>query len=287
VGQQNVLLWDDASAKVVLMPDVSGTEGGGAPVQPFSFFWDPAQKPPTSNAEDEEFEGSELDARWKKIGTWELGGVARGASFTSPADLVKYSINTDRASHLVMQMVADPLAEFGQGLYRELLPENRNGDDVPTNWLLKVAAFSEIDLSSIPMSNADNALYVMMAEKLPDGSPDFDNWVGFFVQTDFADMELPYKVAMVQSVAPDDGELVGDFISMPALPSFNQLKLHKVGTKYRGSVMIDGRSTQLGEVDLPTLNPTVYVLLAANTDTPNCLTFCDSIRHEFVDKEAA
>jgi len=269
------------------MPGVSGGGGGGgnAPIPFNGFFWDPAQKPPDGgNAEDDEFEAADLDSRWIKLGTWQQGGVERGASFTTPPGLVKYSVNSDRPSHLVLQPVAD--GSLTIGMYRQLLPENLPGGNSPTNWLMKLQMFVETDKSTIPPGNSDNYFLFLMLD-----TPDVmlvTKAVGILGLSDFTDLDNPVTISMVHITPPDELGRVSasSFIKLPALPGCNQLKLHKIGTTYRGYAVIDGRNVELGEIDLPTHAPKYYFLLVGNLDTPNGLYFLDFIRHSFVDKEA-
>ena len=285
---ETLVLWDDASASLRMMSGVSGGGGGGGsgPMPFTGFFWDPAQKPATSNAEDDEFEASDLDPRWQKIGTWQKGGVERGASFTTPSGLVKYSINSDRPSHLVLQPVADGATSIA--LFRQLLPENLPGGNAPPNWLIKLQMFVETDKSSIPAGNSDNFFLFLISENPIDLMSSLGSAVGFFGITDYTDLDNPVTVGMVHITPPNDLDPVSasSSIKLPAIPSFNQLKLHKIGTMYRGYAVIDGRNVELGAIDLPTHNPKHYSLIVGNLDTPNGLYFLDFIRHSFVDKEA-
>lgn len=279
--------WDDSRSALVMLEGLSATTGGdgnsGGP--PFG-FWDPSQKPQVASSEDDEFESTDLDETWIKTGTWALGGVARGDSFTTPADTVRYDVNTSRKSHLVMQGVSDPLQTIGQGIRRVLKAENLDAGSSPANWQMVWSFVREVDVSSIPVTDNDGIALILMGDKTNVDELDFTKSVGFSVVTDYTNADLPVKVQMVWAYPPDDLTAVGSPLLLPAIPSFDALEIHKVGTEYRGYCVKGGNRVELGVIDLPGLNPTVYGLYSVISDTPNPIIFIDYVRHSFVAAKA-
>lgn len=279
--------WDDERSALVMLEGLTATTGGdgnsGGP--PFG-FWDPSQKPQVASSEDDEFEGADLDESWIKTGTWVLGGVARGDSFTTPADTTRYDVNSSRKSHLVIQGVADAMQTVGQGIRRVLKAENLDAGNAPANWQMVWSFVREVDVSSITVTDNDGIALILMGDKDGVDDMDFTKFVGFSVVTDYTNAELPVKVQMVWAYPPDDLTAVGSPLLLPAIPSFDALEIHKVGTEYRGYCVRGGNRVELGVIDLPGLNPQVYGLWNIISDTPNPLVFIDYVRHSFTAAKA-
>jgi len=279
--------WDDERSALVMLEGLSATTGGdGNSGGPAFGFWDPSQKPQIASSEDDEFEGADLDESWIKTGTWELGGVARGDSFTTPADTVRYDVNTSRKSHLVMQGVSDPMQTIGQGIRRVLKAENLDAGSSPTNWQMLWGFVREVDVSSLPVSDNDGVALILMGDNDGSDNLDFGKFVGFSIVTDYTNADLPVKVQMVYAYPPEDVDPVGTPLLLPAIPSFDALEIHKVGTEYRGYCVKGGNRVELGVIDLPGLNPTVYGLWSVISDTPNPIIFIDYVRHSFTAAKA-
>lgn len=280
------IFWDDANARSVVIIGATADSGGDFQgLLPNNLGYDEQTPPVVSNRDDEEFEGTELNPRWKPIGTLVEGNVARGISFTSPLGTTRYSLQ-NRRSFLQLQPVSDPSAASGQGVYMELSEENKNGGDAPANWLCSVGGFLEVDVSSLPLWNIDSSVIFGLFNRLTDGSPDFANFVGCSIGTQFSNVDTPIVVGAVQATPPNDLDSFGTTVRLPALPVNSRVKIHKVGTTYRVSLVVDGRHVELGAKSLPSLNPVLVAWYHFNADTPNAISMIDYVRHRFTDTDA-
>lgn len=280
------IFWDDENVRFVVLIGATADSGGGSQgLLPNNLGYDEQSPPVAPNPDDDEFEGVELNPRWKPIGTLVEGGVARGISFTTPLGTARYSLQ-NRKSFLQLQPVSDPSAASGQGVYMELSEENKNGGSAPANWLCSAGGFLEVDVSTLPLSNIDSSVIFGLFNKLNDGSPDFANFVGCFIGTQFSNVDSPIMVGAVQATQPNDMEGFGTTVRLPALPVNSRVKIHKVGSTYRVSLVVDGRHVELGATSLPSLNPVLVVWYHINADTPNAISMIDYVRHLFTDIDA-
>ena len=279
------ITWDDANSRPNVIEGLSGIAGGDNPgFLSNATGYDEGAPPMESSSDDEEFSSSVLDDRWKFFGTVTEGNVARGISFTTPSNSARYSL-TNRPGWFQLQPVSEAMST-GQGIYAELSESSKLAGNAPTNWLLNVGTFLEVDMSSLPISNQDSTVLVGLWDKALDGTADLTKFVGCFIGTDFTTPDSPIVVGAVKIVPPNDMDSFGPAVRLPALPPNSRVKIHKIGTTFRVYLLVDGRNLELGSVSLPTLNPVMFGLIHANTDTPNAISMTDYFRHKFVDTDA-
>lgn len=280
------IFWDDENVRSVVLIGATADSGGGSQgFLPNNLGYDESAPPSTANVDDEEFDSPTLDDRWKFFGTMVEGNVARGASFTAPLGTARYSLS-NRRGWLQIQPVADALATAGQGVYAELSAANKNAGNAPTNWLLKVGGFLEVDMSTLPVGNLDSSVLVGLWDKAMDGTADMTRFVGVFIGTNFLTPDTPLVIGAVKIVPPDDLADFGTPLRMAALPANSKIKIHKIGTTYRVYAVIDGRHVELGSASIPSLNPVIFGWQQVNADTPNAIGMLDHFRHEFTDTDA-
>ena len=280
------ITWDDQNSRPNIIEGVSNTGGGDqAGLISNATGYDESTPPIFPPIDNEEFDNEELAPRWKFFGNLTEGGVARGASFTSPLNSAKYSL-TNRRGFFQLQPVADPLTTDGQGIYAELDDGSKNAGNAPTNWKMSAGLFVEIDTSTLPSGDVDSVLLVGLFDKALDGTADVTKFVGAFVGTNFSTPDTPLTIAAAKIVPPDDLEAFGTPLRLPALPISSKIKIHKIGTTYRIYAVIDGRHTELGSATIASLNPVIFGYQHVNGDTPNAISMVDYFRHEFTATDA-
>jgi hypothetical protein len=156
------ITWDDQNSRPNIIEGVSNIGGGDqAGLISTVTGYDESAPPISPPIDNEEFDNEELAPRWKFFGNLTEGGVARGASFTSPLNSAKYSL-TNRRGFFQLQPVADPLTTDGQGIYAELDDGSKNAGNAPTNWKMSAGLFVEIDASTLPSGDIDSARHQVM-----------------------------------------------------------------------------------------------------------------------------
>lgn len=280
------IFWDDENVRSVVLIGATADGGGGSQgLLPNNLGYDEQTPPIAPPIDNEEFDNEELAPRWKFFGNPTEGGVARGASFTSPLNSAKYSL-TNRRGFFQLQPVADPLTTDGQGIYAELDEGSKNDGNAPTNWKMSAGIFVEIDTSTLPSGDVDSVLLVGLFDKALDGTADVTKFIGAYIGTNFATPDTPLVIAAAKIVPPDDLESFGTPLRLPSLPVSSKIKIHKIGTTYRIYAVIDGRHTELGSATIHSLNPVIFGYRHVNGDTPNAISMVDYFRHEFVSTDA-
>jgi len=254
-----------------------------APAANFNSFYSPEAPPQTLGPDDDEFDGTVLDPKWKLFShvasahtvTWTEAVLSEFANESGP--VYRYQLGTAGNPSALCIQPGNDITDFG-GIAGKLI-----SDTVPENWTMTVGMSFGVNRLNAVAPDITCLIFMANEDVAAPGGWDNEAYLACFLAVDYTAMSSTavYQEGNVQPVPFSVG---GNALVSTTGNHPNQFQISKKGNVYRVSVRFaNGQKVILKEQDLTatTIRPKTFGVVVNSGANPNPIIPINYIRHRF------